>query len=531
MTEHPEPRVAAEWEQLASLVPFVGNPRRHERAVPIVAASIRRFGWGAPIVARRAGRVIIAGHTRREAALLLVEQWAKATSRERAVWHPEAVRTVTAGEVPVRWKDLDEHDAALLLVADNRIGEEYSETDDAELAQLLQRLGSEGVDLIEGTGLDDAAIKELLGEDPAPGDGSTGGAGPDPAAAASLAERFLEPPFTVLDARTGRWQDRKRAWIALGIASEIGRGENLLDFSPSASIVTATSRAAAGRLTFVQGDRPREELDETSAKILDTGSGTSIFDPVLCELAYRWFCPPGGAVLDPFAGGSVRGIVAGWLGRAYTGVDLRPEQVAANEEQGRRLFAAQREGLVRPRWIAGDSREIDQLAPGAYDLVFSCPPYADLEKYSDDPRDLSTMEYSAFAEAYREIIRRACAQLRPDRFAVFVVGDVRDPRSGVYRGFVGDTIEAFEAAGLQLYNEAVLVTAIGSLALRAGRQFTSARKLGKAHQNVVVMVKGDWKRATEACGPVDVAMPEEATPAPSGPLPGEVRGRYGEELP
>ena len=39
-------------------------------------------------------------------------------------------------------------------------------------------------------------------------------------------------------------------------------------------------------------------------------SGTSVFDPVLCEVAYRWFSPPGGHVLDPFAGGSVRGILA-----------------------------------------------------------------------------------------------------------------------------------------------------------------------------------------------------------------------------
>lgn len=521
---------AAEWALLSSLVPAADNPKKHDVDVPVIAASIRRFGWGAPMLVRAANRQIIGGHGRREAALLLAEQWKQATTRERATWHPEAVRVATTGEVVVRFRDLDEHDASLLMVADNKTAE-LSEMDDAALARLLARLSAEGVDLIEGTGLDDAEIRALLGGDPAPGDGSTSGAGPDPAAAASLTERFLEPPFTVLDARTGRWQDRKRAWIGLGIASEIGRGENLLDFSPSASITTATSRAAAGRLTYVQGDRPREDLDEVSGKILDTGSGTSIFDPVLCELVMRWFAPPGGAVLDPFAGGSVRGIVAGWLGRAYTGVDLRPEQVAANEEQGARLFAAPREGLVRPRWIAGDSREIDQLVPGAYDLVFSCPPYADLEKYSDDPRDLSTMEYAAFVEAYREIIRRACAQLRPDRFAVFVVGDVRDPRSGVYRGFVGDTIEAFEAAGLQLYNEAVLVTAIGSLALRAGRQFTSARKLGKAHQNVVVMVKGDWKRATDACGPVDVAMPEEATPAPSGPLPGEVHGRYGEEMP
>jgi hypothetical protein len=43
-------------------------------------------------------------------------------------------------------------------------------------------------------------------------------------------------------------------------------------------------------LTWVKG--AREDLDETSRKILaaQSQSGTSIFDPVLCELAYRWFC-------------------------------------------------------------------------------------------------------------------------------------------------------------------------------------------------------------------------------------------------
>jgi hypothetical protein len=40
----------------------------------------------------------------------------------------------------------------------------------------------------------------------------------------SLAERFVVPPFSVLDARQGYWQDRKRAWLSLGIQSELGRG-------------------------------------------------------------------------------------------------------------------------------------------------------------------------------------------------------------------------------------------------------------------------------------------------------------------
>ena len=62
-------------------------------------------------------------------------------------------------------------------------------------------------------------------------------------------------------------------------------------------------------------------------------SDTSIFDPVLCELMYRWFCPDGGSILDPFAGGSVRGIVANYLGYHYSGIDIRQEQVDSNREQ------------------------------------------------------------------------------------------------------------------------------------------------------------------------------------------------------
>ena len=106
------------------------------------------------------------------------------------------------------------------------------------------------------------------------------------------------------------------------------------------------------------------ENDEPAA------TGTSIFDPVLCELSYRWFCPPGGLVLDPFAGGSVRGIVASKLGRQYVGLDLRPEQVAANIAQAAAIC-----GDPMPVWHCGDSREIGHIAEGVHaDFVFSCPP-------------------------------------------------------------------------------------------------------------------------------------------------------------
>ena len=227
-------------------------------------------------------------------------------------------------------------------------------------------------------------------------------------------------------------------------------------------------------------------------------SGTSIFDPVLCELAYRWFCPPGGTVLDPFAGGSVRGIVASVLGRPYVGIDLSARQIAANREQAAAICRD-----PQPLWIEGDSRHVRTLAAGVEaDFIMGCPPYADLERYSDDPADLSTLDYAEFRAAYRIIVAETCALLKPDRFACFVVGDVRD-KKGFYHGFPWHTVEAFEAAGLRLYNEAVLVTAVGSLPIRAGKQFSATRKLGKTHQSVLQFVKGDPRRATEAVGEVE----------------------------
>lgn len=222
-------------------------------------------------------------------------------------------------------------------------------------------------------------------------------------------------------------------------------------------------------------------------------SGTSIFDPVMCELAYRWFCPPSGVILDPFAGGSVRGIVASFLGRTYHGVELREAQVMANLAQ--RDIAP----YPTPHWYVGDSKDIGTICGHvAADFIFSCPPYADLEVYSADPRDLSTMDYAAFVAAYSEIIAASCKLLKSDRFACFVVGELRD-KKGNYRNFVGDTVAAFCAAGLHYYNEAILVTAVGSLPIRTGKQFTAGRKLGKTHQNILVFVKGDGKKAAQAC--------------------------------
>lgn len=793
---------------LAELTPDPQNARTHSAAqIETIIGSIGRFGWTNPILA---DEVVRAGNGRHEAARLIYERGGTiylAPGRENGG------AKLPPGTVPVidctGW---DEDERKAYALADNWIAEQAGWNTEILMAQ-IDELRAVDFDLPE-IGMDDASIDALqigeitVGEAAVPA-GEKKGAG-------SLAAAFLIPPFTVLNAREGWWMDRKRAWLALGIKSEVGRGENLLKMSDTMLEPDPTKRAAKQKARALGQDmmkgegeikperggmpgtsagwheqgkgrkpglggvtmdalssHPRYYEQKTAAEARvgrkltpaeferdhwvlpdsDLSSGTSIFDPVLCEIAYRWFSPPGGSVLDPFAGGSVRGIVAAALGRRYVGVDLRPEQIEANRSQWP-AFAAQMEAgaatpvgqdevpalrvdeiegfrvvrddlvlggtkrraldrivpgldaaelvyatpaygfaqialagacraagkkatifvadratrhertrvaadlgaeivevkagrlnviqsrarkhceatgafavpfgmddeifveaiaeiaaglpgpapeevwcvagsgvltralqrafpdaehhavqigrspdvgaarlwkapeefeddatepppfpscgnydakawrfirenarpgalfwnlgadlatgeppaLIEPDWHVGDSAVVlasDEIGED-FDFIFSCPPYGDLEVYSDDPADISTLDMEAFDAIYAEIIGKAVERLANNRFACFVVGDYRD-RRGIYANFVSKTIAAFEAAGARLYNEAILVTSVGSLPIRSAKQFRSGRKLGKTHQNVLVFIKGNPREAVAALGEVDVS--------------------------
>lgn len=271
-----------------------------------------------------------------------------------------------------------------------------------------------------------------------------------------LTDEFLIPPTSVFDTRQGYWQERKRAWKDIGISSEIGRDEALIS------------------------EGLKRLGDKLGSKTL---TGTSVFDPVLCEIIYKWFNVYQGNIFDCFAGGSVRGIVAEKLGYKYTGIDLRKEQVEANILNANELN-------LNPTWICDDSLNADlYIEDNSVDLLFSCPPYADLEVYSDDERDISNMDYEQFKEVYKKIIDIACRKVKDDRFAVFVVGDVRD-KKGYYRNFVDYTKECFNNNGFMTYNEIILLEQLGTIPMRARLVFKK-RKVAKAHQNILIFYKGD----------------------------------------
>lgn len=106
----------AEMVPVAKLKAWVNNPRKNDHVVERVAESIRSFGFASPILARRENGEIIAGHTRLKAAILLGIK-----------------------EVPVRYLDLDEKQAHMLALADNKLGE-LAEWDEQLLGSLLNQM-------------------------------------------------------------------------------------------------------------------------------------------------------------------------------------------------------------------------------------------------------------------------------------------------------------------------------------------------------------------------------------------------------
>ena len=478
------------FDKLVNPLDLVGNPRnpnQHPKEqIRLLAHIIQTQGWRTPITVSNRSGYVVRGHGRLAAALSF------------------------SGElVPVDYQNYKtEAEEWADLIADNRIAE-LAVINEAQLTELLAELAQEsaGID-VELTGYTAEQIADLIDKHTDNSEAARA------AATLTLQQKFIVAPFSIMDARAGIWAERKRAWKDLGIKSEVGRGND-------------DDKTESG-LTFARSSQPPSTYEAKNAYEMKIGkkvsweefaklfphemqqTGTSVFDPVLCEVVYRWFCPQGGSIIDPFAGGSVRGIVAALTGRTYTGIDLSARQIEANGENWGELKEItidpdKATTKNAPRWINGDSMNIQELAPGEYDLLFTCPPYADLEVYSDAPEDISNKPYPEFKKLYSEIIRRAAAMLKPNRFACVVVGEVRD-RNGNYYNFVGDTIRAFTDAGLHYYNEAILIMNFGSLPIRAGKQFKKSRKVGKAHQNILMFHNG----TPEETGLFDYAEPELA---------------------
>lgn len=285
----------------------------------------------------------------------------------------------------------------------------------------------------------------------------------------SFKDRFPILPFSIINTGDGKWRNRKMRWNKL-------IGDN----------------GESREMTFTRGTG-KKSSENFNKKVSyggydSFGNTVSILDACLAELVIDWYTLENWTTFDPFAGDSVFGFVAGVKNRLFTGIELRKEQCRLNQS---RL----EDNKLTGRYICDDGININNhIEEKSQDFLFSCPPYFDLEIYSDLPNDASNQKnYLDYVEIMDNILSNSIKCLKDNRFCVIVIGDVRDKKTGFYYSIESDIIKIMQKNNVGLYQELILQTPIGTKAF-AANNIWRFRKIGKIHEKVLIFYKGDQKQ-------------------------------------
>jgi DNA modification methylase len=281
----------------------------------------------------------------------------------------------------------------------------------------------------------------------------------------SLSSKFIIPPFSIRDSKQWYWAERKKI-----------RNQLIQDVWESREWTLYTQKTIDG-FNDIMG-RSWEKAKSISS--------VSILDAVLAECLIRFFCVEKWTTFDPFAGDSVFWYVSGYLERPFKGIELRKEQSEINQKRCD-------DAKLNCKYYTDTSENMDKyIKNDTVDMVFSCPPYRNLERYSDDKNDLSNKTKDDFFFTIKGILTNTYKKLKDDCFACIVIWEVRDKDWG-YINFVGETIKIMIDAWYTYYNEIIYLQQIWPKCLTAERQFNSGRKVSKIHQNILIFYKGNPK--------------------------------------
>lgn len=206
----------------------------------------------------------------------------------------------------------------------------------------------------------------------------------------------------------------------------------------------------------------------------------SVFPAPLVEwILLRYGGPQGGKVLDAFAGGPPRGLVASIMGMEYHGFEIRKDQIDEN------MRVIDRLKLKNVNYHLADGRFLEAGGDN-FDCALTCPPYYNLEVYSNQADDISS--FGTYAEFNASMWLCAMAhrdKMKPGAFVCIVVGPFRDKKTGELVDFRAHTVENFREAGFIFHQEIILSKNFGSAAKRSTNAW-KGHKLVPIHEFLLV---------------------------------------------
>jgi DNA modification methylase len=210
------------------------------------------------------------------------------------------------------------------------------------------------------------------------------------------------------------------------------------------------------------------------------GLKQSEFSSAVAEFVYKYWSMKNSIVVDPFAGRATRGVIACKLGRKYYGYEISPKTFRESSEHFKRVG-------VKPEIYLANGCRLD-LTPNEFaHLVFTCPPYWNLEKYEKVKNQLSDLKsYESFLEQIDEAISNIYRVLRPGGFVAWVVADWRDGTG--FKQFSYDSIRLFKENNLIPHDTIIIKNHSPFAAFQVGK--CAARRItSKTHEYLLIFRK------------------------------------------
>jgi DNA modification methylase len=209
------------------------------------------------------------------------------------------------------------------------------------------------------------------------------------------------------------------------------------------------------------------------------GGKSSVFNPHLAQKIIAAYCPINATIYDPFGGGGTRGYIATKMGHKYLGIEIRKEEVE-------RVLKQMKEWKLNFELIVGDSR--NYKPEKKYNFSFTCPPYYDLELYSNLSGDLSNCkDYETYLIELKKVVKNVYDCLKENSFSVWVVGNFRDI-SGKLEHLNGDLVRIAKEVGFIMWDEIIWEGASNVALTRCGK-FEKNRKSVRMHEYVLIFKK------------------------------------------
>ena len=210
------------------------------------------------------------------------------------------------------------------------------------------------------------------------------------------------------------------------------------------------------------------------------GLGFSEFHAGVAENILSYWSMDGSVVVDPFAGRATRAYVSSKLNRKYYGYEITPKTVKRVEEH-------LNEHNVEATIYCDDGCKMKQTPDNFADLVMTCPPYHQLEKYESVDGQLSDLKtYEEFLDMIEICGKNINRVLKPGGFCVWVCGDWRE--GGKFRSFHSDSIDLFEKARLITHDIIIMKNKSPFASMQIGK-VAAKRYTSKIHEYVLVFRK------------------------------------------